>query len=266
MVERKQGRRSAQQAEETKQHILLFATQMFCEQGYERVSLRSISEKAGVSHSLIRHHFGSKEKIWHAISDGLHDYMQRYIGHILEKMPCDTAPNVKLYRLVSRLLAFMLTYPQPIQLIADAVRQEDALFDYFIDNVGELESQVFAIAEEYNTLYTETPVNVAEMKWQMIMVAHSAASLTPFMRQTWVDESLNDVECLARQWQMFEKHVASTLHIEQKNRLTTVTVDDLVYDVPCFTQEQGGDCAFEKQLNQLNRVFSCMNSAKPESE
>ncbi len=265
MVERKQGRRSAQQAEETKQHILLHATQMFCEHGYERVSLRSISEKAGVSHSLIRHHFGSKEKIWHAISDGLHDYMLRYIAHILENMPGDTLANVKLYTLVSRLLAFMLTYPQPIQLIADAVRQEDALFDYFIDNVGELESHVYSIADEYNAAYPETPVNIAELKWQMIMCAHSAASLTPFMHQTWIDESLNDVECLVRQWEMFERHVAGLLHIKEENRLSTKTVDDLVYDVPCFIHEQGGDCVVEQQLNQLNRVFTGMSSTKTNS-
>jgi len=248
MVERKQGRRSAQQAEETKQQILLIATQMFCEQGYERVSLRSISENAGVSHSLIRHHFGSKEKIWHAISDGLHEYMQRYIGHIMLNMPKDAPANVKLYLLVTRLLAFMLTYPQPIQLIADAVRQEDALFDYFIDSVGELEKRVFTLADEYNDLYPETPVNIAELKWQMIMFAHSAASLKPFMQQTWVEESLNDQQCLVRQWQMFEHYLSKELHIEAADRLTTNSVSDLVYDVPCFNQEQGLPCAFEDRI------------------
>ncbi|GAL04420.1 transcriptional regulator TetR family [Photobacterium aphoticum] len=71
MTEKKQGRRSAQAAEETKLHIMTVAADMFCELGYERVSLRNISDRAGVSHSLIRHHFGSKEKIWHSISDCL---------------------------------------------------------------------------------------------------------------------------------------------------------------------------------------------------
>ena len=59
MSERKQGRRSAQAAEETKGEILCVAGELFCGLGYERVSLRQISEKAGVSHSLIRHHFGN---------------------------------------------------------------------------------------------------------------------------------------------------------------------------------------------------------------
>ena len=80
MTEKKQGRRSAKDAEETRFQILRVAAEMFCDLGYERESLRNISEKAGVSHSLIRHHFGSKDKIWYAVSDCLHDYIQRYIN------------------------------------------------------------------------------------------------------------------------------------------------------------------------------------------
>ena len=72
------------------------AAEMFCDSGYERVSLRNISKKAGVSHSLIRHHFGSKEKIWHAISDCLHVYFQSYISKIMQELPKDVAPNIAI--------------------------------------------------------------------------------------------------------------------------------------------------------------------------
>ncbi|OXX74198.1 TetR/AcrR family transcriptional regulator, partial [Vibrio sp. V03_P4A6T147] len=65
---KRQGRRSATDAQKTKRDILVVAADLFCELGYARVSLRTISEKAGVSHSLLRHHFGSKEQIWRSIS------------------------------------------------------------------------------------------------------------------------------------------------------------------------------------------------------
>ncbi|MEK6214562.1 MAG: TetR/AcrR family transcriptional regulator, partial [Vibrio fluvialis] len=103
MTEKRQGRRSAQDAQKTRYHILKVAAEMFCELGYARVSLRHISEKAGVSHSLIRHHFGSKEKIWHSISDGLHLYMQHYIRKVLDNIPDTTPVNVKLYTFIMRL-------------------------------------------------------------------------------------------------------------------------------------------------------------------
>ncbi|USD64021.1 TetR/AcrR family transcriptional regulator [Vibrio sp. SCSIO 43136] len=251
MTERKQGRRSAQHAEETKQKILMAATEMFCVHGYERVSLRSISEQAGVSHSLIRHHFGSKEKIWYEISDGLHDYIQRYMAHTLDQMPDGTPANQRLYTLTIRILAFMLTYPQPIQLIADAVRQEDALFDYFISTTQSVQHIVLGLADDHNEMFPEKPVDVAEIKWLMIMFAHSAASLRPFLKETWSDEEnkVSDEECLLKQWRMYEGIIHEKLSIKQENRLHTEKLADIVYHVPCYNWEGEEGCPCDGYLN-----------------
>ncbi|WP_282175937.1 TetR/AcrR family transcriptional regulator [Vibrio nereis] len=235
MSERKQGRRSAQSAEQTKCAILRVATELFCELGYERVSLRNISEKVGVSHSLIRHHFGSKEKIWHAISDGLHKYMERYLRTIIENMPNNTTPSIKLYTFSVRLLAHMLTFKQPIQLIADAVRQEDALFDYFIDSAGEIEAIVNRISDEYNNDHPDTPINVWEIKWQMIMFAHGAASLTPFMMETWSEETDDYQQCLLNHWQLYNTMMACRFNIPESEVLKPEKVADLVYTIPCHS-------------------------------
>ncbi|NVD07832.1 TetR/AcrR family transcriptional regulator [Vibrio sp. JPW-9-11-11] len=233
MAERKQGRRSAQDAEKTKRDIMCVATELFCELGYERVSLRNISDRAGVSHSLIRHHFGSKEQIWYAISDGLHRYMEAYMRTIIKHMPSNVGSNVKLYLFSVRLLAHMLQFKQPIQLIADAVRQEDALFDYFIDNSGEIEALINQLAEQYNQEHPQTPVKIWEVKWQMIMFAHGAASLTPFMKETWCDET-DDIEvCLLNHWQMYNTMMSCRFQVDDKYILKPQHVSDLVYDVEC---------------------------------
>ncbi|UPQ89961.1 TetR/AcrR family transcriptional regulator [Vibrio sinaloensis] len=233
MTERKQGRRSAQDAEKTKREIMCVATELFCELGYERVSLRNISDKAGVSHSLIRHHFGSKEQIWYAISDGLHRYMESYMRTIIKHMPQNVGSNVKLYLFSVRLLAHMLQFKQPIQLIADAVRQEDVLFDYFIDNSGEIEALVTQLAEQYNQEHPTTPVKIWEVKWQMIMFAHGAASLTPFMKETWCDETDNIEACLLNHWQMFNTMMSCRFQVDDEYILKPERVSDLVYDVQC---------------------------------
>lgn len=39
MIEKKQGRRSAQDAQKTRYHIITIAAELFCELGYSRVSL-----------------------------------------------------------------------------------------------------------------------------------------------------------------------------------------------------------------------------------
>ncbi|GAB2651095.1 TetR/AcrR family transcriptional regulator [Vibrio panuliri] len=206
---------------------------MFCELGYERVSLRQISERAGVSHSLIRHHFGSKEKIWYAISDCLQEFMIGYIHTIIENMPHKLPANEKMYIFAVRLLAHMLVSKQPIQLIADAVRQEDALLDYFVDKSGKIQAVVDAIADEYNQEHPQTPINVWEIKWQMIMYAHGAASLTPFMLQTWSEETDDIEQCLLNHWQMFNKIMAHRLQVDPDKVLNPKSISELVYAKEC---------------------------------
>lgn len=246
MSEKKQGRRSAQDAQKTRYHILEIAAELFCELGYERVSLRSISEKAGVSHSLIRHHFGSKEKIWHSISDGLHLYMEHYLRRVIDEIPSATPANVKLYHFTMRLLAHGLIIKQPIQLIADAVRQEDALFDYFIDTSGELEHLIESFADQYNQQCPDNPIKIWEVKWQMIMYTHSAASLTPFLKETWRDEDADLEQCLLNHWQLFNELMIHKYQIADEFILNPNSVQELVYDVAYSWEQQ---CAKMREEN-----------------
>ncbi|WP_233188142.1 TetR/AcrR family transcriptional regulator [Actinomyces qiguomingii] len=43
------------------------AMEVFAEQGYNNLSLRQIAEAVGVSHTLLRHHFGNKETLLEAV-------------------------------------------------------------------------------------------------------------------------------------------------------------------------------------------------------
>ncbi|MFT6899765.1 MAG: AcrR family transcriptional regulator [Paraglaciecola sp.] len=233
MSERKQGRRSAQDAQQTKREILQIAAQLFCDLGYERVSLRNISEKAGVSHSLIRHHFGSKENIWHNISDDLHVFIVKYVAVVDQNMPQEYPSNVKLFEFAKRMLAYMMTFKQPIQLIADAVRQEGTLLDYFIDRSGEIEDFVEGLVNAYNQDFPDAQMRMWDLKWQIIMYAHAAASLTPFLKETWVDETEELDECLVRHFMLFEDMLAAKLKIAPSCRATPKRVQDLVYDLTC---------------------------------
>lgn len=233
MTERKQGRRSAQAAEETKLLIIKTAAEMFCELGYERVSLRNISERAGVSHSLIRHHFGSKEKIWHSISDCLHAYFLSYMYKLLEEIPAELPSNVILYRFSTMLLAQQLVHPEPIQLIADGMRQGDVLIDYFFDSNGELERFVTELVDSCNEGFPTTPVKVWEIKWQMLMFAHGAASMKPFLIETWRGENASHEQCLLNHWELFNRNMASLLNVEADQMLHPSDLKEILIELPC---------------------------------
>lgn len=233
MEERKQGRRSAQAAEETKCQILRVAGKMFCEHGYERVSLRNISEQAGVSHSLIRYHFGSKEKIWYAISDALHDFFSRYIHQLSLDLPRDKPANIQLYQFVMRLLALLLTDPKGVQFIADTVRQEGKFVDYFLDKHGQEEEVLMGLLDKHNLENPENQLNMLEIKWQLIYSAHAAASLKPLLNMTWKDQTSEQDEILYKHWELLNNQMAGLHKIAKQDMLHPDSLKELVLACQC---------------------------------
>jgi len=234
MTEKKQGKRSTEAAEQTKCQILMVAATMFGELGYERVSLRNISEKAGVSHSLIRHHFGSKDMIWKEISDACDAHMQNYLHAIIASLPEDKAPSYRIYLFIVKLSAFTLINPQPIQMIADAIRQDDnALLEYFLKTKCEFEAIFEGLFEEYNQANPEIKLDIWETKWQMLIFAHGASSLTPMMAETWPLFAGNHEKLLLQHWNLFNQIMAAKFSIEKEETLNPKYLKDLLIDVKC---------------------------------
>ena len=233
MSEKKQGKRSAEEAEETKSHILSVAGGLFCELGYSRVSLRNISEQAGVSHSLIRYHFGSKENIWYAVSDALHLFIGQYIEQLVDDLPKHKASNVQFYEFVVRLLALLLVEPKPIQFISDTVRQEGKFVDYFLGKHGEEEKALITLRENYNHENPNEPINLWEIKWLLLNSAHSAATLKPVLNIVWNENTTDPEEILYRHWNLFNKQMAVLFNINQQQILHPKNLETLLLPYEC---------------------------------
>lgn len=69
MGKRRLGKQSKEVSEKTKQKIIDAALEAFAREGFYNAKLRDIAEAAGTTHSLIRHHFGSKDDLWKAVVD-----------------------------------------------------------------------------------------------------------------------------------------------------------------------------------------------------
>ncbi|SDN77759.1 DNA-binding transcriptional regulator, AcrR family [Actinomyces ruminicola] len=61
------GRTRYANGERRRAAIVDAAMEVFAEQGYNNLSLRQIADAVGVSHTLLRHHFGNKEKLLEAV-------------------------------------------------------------------------------------------------------------------------------------------------------------------------------------------------------
>jgi AcrR family transcriptional regulator len=68
-VIRKLGKQSRVVSEKTKQTVLKAALKIFAQEGFANAKLRDIAALAGTTHSLITHHFGSKDDLWKAVVD-----------------------------------------------------------------------------------------------------------------------------------------------------------------------------------------------------
>ena len=66
---RKLGRQPREVSEKTKETILRAALKIFAQEGFYKAKLRDMAALAGITHSLIRHHFGSKDDLWKAVVD-----------------------------------------------------------------------------------------------------------------------------------------------------------------------------------------------------
>lgn len=61
------GRTRYANGERRRAKIVDAAMQVFADQGFQGLSLRQIAEAVGVSHTLLRHHFGTKDAILQAV-------------------------------------------------------------------------------------------------------------------------------------------------------------------------------------------------------
>ncbi|MFH0256757.1 TetR/AcrR family transcriptional regulator [Vibrio rumoiensis] len=230
VAEKKQGRRSAKEAELTKKEILKVSAQLFCQHGYKKVSLRQISEQAGVSHSLLRYHFGSKEKIWQHISDHIYQYFQDYFQYIIDSLPQNLPANVQLYMLMNRVLACSLNDSRAITFLADAVRQEKKMVNYFLEPSRKNNQLIDGLIQAFKQEHPESLLTAKTLRWQASMYSHAASTLDPLM--------LHAFECDDRKvaifshWKQFSQLLAIQLHIAQEYIETPNCLEDMIVTPP----------------------------------
>jgi TetR/AcrR family transcriptional regulator len=86
--------------EATQSEILEAASQLFSEKGYADTSLTDIATLAGVTKSLIHHHFGTKEELWTVVAEHLFESYRSLQTELIREQP-DTlqtyADSVRIY-------------------------------------------------------------------------------------------------------------------------------------------------------------------------
>jgi AcrR family transcriptional regulator len=64
--------------------LLREAQNAFANSGFSATTLRGIAAAAGVNHTLVIHHFGSKESLWDAVIERLADYLAPFVRDVTD--------------------------------------------------------------------------------------------------------------------------------------------------------------------------------------
>lgn len=101
--------------EATRAAIIQAAHRLFVEKGYADTSVSEIAREAGVTQSLIHHHFGSKQELWRQVGQNCLDEIYSLQGELLSKS--SQLPGPEGLRMTLRgLFSFLRKRPDLVRL------------------------------------------------------------------------------------------------------------------------------------------------------
>lgn len=131
--EKSPPKRSEQKrSRETKCKILNAALKEFASAGFEGVSTRAIASTAGVNHTLITHHFGTKEDLWKAAAEAIFDTYTEQSEKYLESLGDLDQPQV-VRELLKHYINFSADFPDFHRFMIQANRGDSELLNWFTD-------------------------------------------------------------------------------------------------------------------------------------
>lgn len=122
-------------AESTRQAILEAATELFAELGVGRVSMSKIASAAGVTKSLIHHHFGSKRDLWLAVREHAMGAYLEAQADLLKNRPADAELFVDS---IDAYFRFLQRRPTLVRLMAWMAVDPETQVEKQVDDVMEL--------------------------------------------------------------------------------------------------------------------------------
>ncbi len=110
--------------EATRQAILDAAMRVFVAQGVAETALSEIARAAGVTKSLIHHHFGSKEELWNEVK---RTHFNLYFGPILETIRGDGSHLEALRDVIQHMFTFLKAHPDVARMMGWMALEKDQI-------------------------------------------------------------------------------------------------------------------------------------------
>ena len=118
--------------EATRQAILDAAGRVFVAQGVADTPLSEVAKEAGVTKSLIHHHFGSKEELWTEVK---RTNFKRYFEPILQTIRSDKPSLDALREVIIHMFTFLRDNPDVARMMGWIALEQDATNEELEDAV-----------------------------------------------------------------------------------------------------------------------------------
>jgi AcrR family transcriptional regulator len=119
---------------QTRTALLDAAEHVFAERGFEATGIRDITDRAGVAHGLVRHHFASKEGLWRAVIDRAIDrYAAAMTPHATRAAAHPARPLTATRDAARGFLDVSMRHPRVVRLILHEGIRGGSRLDYLLN-------------------------------------------------------------------------------------------------------------------------------------
>ncbi|MCA9579509.1 MAG: TetR/AcrR family transcriptional regulator [Polyangiales bacterium] len=115
------------------EECLRVALRVFADTGFEAASIRDIARRLGVSHALLRHHFGSKQQIWEATVDFSFGSMNRELTARLQHALTSRDLRAGLRSLIVEYVRLSAVFPDNLTLLMHESALGGERMQYIVD-------------------------------------------------------------------------------------------------------------------------------------
>ncbi|MEE4539925.1 MAG: TetR/AcrR family transcriptional regulator [Erythrobacter sp.] len=123
-----------ERAQRSRRVILEAARTAFAKGGYEGANIRHIAEQVGVTHTLIRYHFGNKHELWKAVVDDMFDRLSASMspeqtGHLDLRTPEGMKAWLRFY------IRYCADNPDHVRMMIQESMSESERLGYMVSRI-----------------------------------------------------------------------------------------------------------------------------------
>ncbi len=129
----KPAKKTRERADQTRQHILDAAIELFSSRGFDGVTVTEIEKRAQVHRGLIAYHYDNKENLWKAAASATLGQMRQQFAQRMMLID-ELSREERLAFIVRFYVRFNARHPEVSALMSQEVRADSWRTEYLVEN------------------------------------------------------------------------------------------------------------------------------------